>query len=294
MRYTNQGPPKSIWTRCLLDIEIQVRINKTAGNITMTSWWARWRLKSPASRLLTQPFIQAQIKENIKAPRHWPLCHLWPVNSRHKMASNVEYVSIWWRHHESSIMNPIYLVSCHQSQSSRNRNRTSYSWPWIYYPRSSEEKPYENRSFLYKLPKKESHTQDQLYADDIRWVTTNKTHVKEIRENTPDQLKKKSPHWRRQDRRTYCQERSGCKDRVENLGRVRNVHLGRITHRRKEKSIRLRRFITISGSILATWPSGWVGGWVGGAPLEVPGGYTRIRTDGINTKQLAVAFVLIH
>ena len=40
----------------------------------MTSWWARWRLKSPASRLLTQPFIQAQIKENIKAPRHWLLC----------------------------------------------------------------------------------------------------------------------------------------------------------------------------------------------------------------------------
>ena len=27
-----------------------------------------------ASRLLTQPFIRAQIKENIKALRHWPLC----------------------------------------------------------------------------------------------------------------------------------------------------------------------------------------------------------------------------
>ena len=43
-------------------------------NITMTSYRARWRLKSPASRLFTQPFVQAQIKENIKAPRHWPLC----------------------------------------------------------------------------------------------------------------------------------------------------------------------------------------------------------------------------
>ena len=32
------------------------------------------RLKSPALPLFTQPFIQAQIKENIKAPRHWPLC----------------------------------------------------------------------------------------------------------------------------------------------------------------------------------------------------------------------------
>ena len=26
------------------------------------------------SRLFTQAFIQTQIKENIKAPRHWPLC----------------------------------------------------------------------------------------------------------------------------------------------------------------------------------------------------------------------------
>ena len=49
--------------------------------ITMTSCWARWRLKSPASRLFTQPFIQAQIKENISAPRHWPLSS---VNFLHK------------------------------------------------------------------------------------------------------------------------------------------------------------------------------------------------------------------
>ena len=34
---------------------------------------ARGSLKSPASRLFTQPFIQAQIKENNKAPRNWSL-----------------------------------------------------------------------------------------------------------------------------------------------------------------------------------------------------------------------------
>ena len=58
-------------------------------NITVTSYWARWCLKSTASRLFTQPFGQAPIKENIKAPRHWPLwekftggrgIHLWPLN----------------------------------------------------------------------------------------------------------------------------------------------------------------------------------------------------------------------
>ena len=59
------------------------------------------RLKSPASRLWTQPFIQAQIKENIIAPRHWPLCgestgDRWIPAER---ASNTENVSMWWRHH---------------------------------------------------------------------------------------------------------------------------------------------------------------------------------------------------
>ena len=59
--------------------EISERINNRSSvwnaiPITMTSQWARWRLRSPASRLFAQPFIQAQVKENIKAPRHWPLC----------------------------------------------------------------------------------------------------------------------------------------------------------------------------------------------------------------------------
>ena len=41
-------------------------------SITITSLWARWLLKSLASRLSIQPF-RAQMKESIKAPRHWPL-----------------------------------------------------------------------------------------------------------------------------------------------------------------------------------------------------------------------------
>ena len=41
--------------------------------ITVTSYWAWWRVKSPPSRLFTQPFIQAQIKESTKASRLWPL-----------------------------------------------------------------------------------------------------------------------------------------------------------------------------------------------------------------------------
>ena len=51
--------------------------------------------------MFTQPFIQTQIKENIKAQRHWSLCGNSPGTGEFpaQMASNAENVSIWWRHH---------------------------------------------------------------------------------------------------------------------------------------------------------------------------------------------------
>ena len=57
-------------------------------------------LKSPASRLFTKPFVQAQIKENIKAPRLWPLWGEFTANRwiPFTRVSNAENVSIWWRH----------------------------------------------------------------------------------------------------------------------------------------------------------------------------------------------------
>ena len=65
--------------------------------LTVTSWWARWHLKSPASRVFSHPFIQAQIKENINAPRHWPLCgespHERPVTRK---MFPFDDVIMWW------------------------------------------------------------------------------------------------------------------------------------------------------------------------------------------------------
>ena len=63
--------------------------------ITVTSLWARLRFKSPASRLFAQPFVQAQI--------HWRLGGESPVigGFPSQRASNAEYVSIWWRHHNN-------------------------------------------------------------------------------------------------------------------------------------------------------------------------------------------------
>ena len=57
--------------------------------------------QSPALRLFAPQFIQTLIKENIKVPRHWPLCGEFTGTGEFpaQMASNAENVSIWWRHH---------------------------------------------------------------------------------------------------------------------------------------------------------------------------------------------------
>ena len=45
--------------------------------------------------IVTQLFIQAQIKENIKDPRHQPLCGEFTGEFSAQMVSNAENVSIW-------------------------------------------------------------------------------------------------------------------------------------------------------------------------------------------------------
>ena len=81
---------ESLW-RLGLDINL----------ITVTSLWARWRLKSPASPLFTQPFIRVLSKKTSKL-RVTGLCAGNSPGTGEfpaQMASNAENVSIWWRHH---------------------------------------------------------------------------------------------------------------------------------------------------------------------------------------------------
>ena len=66
--------------------------------ITMMSQWSCWRLKCPASPF-ARVLVQAQMKENIKAPHHWPLWGEFIGEYPAQRASKVENVSIWWRHH---------------------------------------------------------------------------------------------------------------------------------------------------------------------------------------------------
>ena len=46
------------------------------------------------------------MKENIKAPRHWPLCGEFTGTGEFpaQKASYAENVSIWWRHLDSSVL----------------------------------------------------------------------------------------------------------------------------------------------------------------------------------------------
>ena len=44
--------------------------------------------------IIIQPLVQAQIKERIKASRHWPFTCEFPG----QRASNAENASIWWRY----------------------------------------------------------------------------------------------------------------------------------------------------------------------------------------------------
>ena len=69
--------------------------------IRVTSLWAHWRLKSLASRLISQPFVQAQHKGDTQATRHRPL---WEESTGGRWipltkVTNAESVFIWWRHH---------------------------------------------------------------------------------------------------------------------------------------------------------------------------------------------------
>ena len=62
---------------------------------------------------ITSLTIQTQMKENIKAPRHWPLCGNSPGTGEFpaQMVSNAEKVSIWWRHHVIIPHTPFFLTT---------------------------------------------------------------------------------------------------------------------------------------------------------------------------------------
>ena len=70
-----------------------------------------WRLKLPASRLFTQPFVQAdQRKHQGYAPLAFEGESQVTGEFPAQRARNMENVSIWWRHHVYFASNKNYSV----------------------------------------------------------------------------------------------------------------------------------------------------------------------------------------
>ena len=86
----------------IYDICLHLSVFAEATQTIILQWcplWARWGLKSPASRSDTQPFVPAQIKENIRVTG---LCEGNPPVTGgfpSQRASNAKNVPIWWRQH---------------------------------------------------------------------------------------------------------------------------------------------------------------------------------------------------
>ena len=126
----------------------------------------------PASRLFTQPFVQAQIKENIKAPRQWALWgevtgHRWiPKTQR---ASNAENVSFWWRHHEWQIL----FSEVHRLDGNYGWYMTTpgYTWAWHVTRNNSlfQRNKYMLNQFEYTFYLTRSKTNSGFYIK-INWI----------------------------------------------------------------------------------------------------------------------------
>ena len=89
-------------SKCPFDILIDTltsdMIYRSNLKYRFSAHFAYWN----AALSFTQSLIQTQIKESIKAPRHWALCVEFTGTGEFpaQMASNAENVSIRWRYHE--------------------------------------------------------------------------------------------------------------------------------------------------------------------------------------------------
>ena len=106
----------SQWRKCAVNI------------ISLTSQWAPWRLKSPAYRLLAQPFVLAHTQET-SILRVTGICEGKPPmigGFPSQRASVAENVFIWWRHHDeisvSTLTSPLQTEHCAVSHFSISYN----------------------------------------------------------------------------------------------------------------------------------------------------------------------------
>ena len=103
--------------RCVLEAPLTFIFRYCWYDVSICDWSVFWNNEESFLETL-YPFVShyphyidvimttvaSQIKENIKAPRHWPLCGEFTGTGEFptQRASNAENGSTWWRHHECS------------------------------------------------------------------------------------------------------------------------------------------------------------------------------------------------
>ena len=121
---------------------------------------------------------------------------------------------------------------------------------------------YQKNDHLYaSYHEKKSYTQDQQYADDIGWITTNKSHAKDVSENIPDLLKERNLLINADKTEKYFIKKGGseewksCKYRGSLLDTERDIQRRKglaydaynkikslVSHKRASTSNKIRRF----------------------------------------------------
>ena len=97
-------------------------------HITVTSQWARWRIKyQPNDCLLNRLFRRRSKKTSkFRVTGNSQMSSEFPA----QMASNAENVSIWWRHHASSQRQCVQVLD-HQKDNHLSSVKCSLEWlPW--------------------------------------------------------------------------------------------------------------------------------------------------------------------
>ena len=105
------------------------------------------------------------VKENVKAPRHWPLWWEFPGDRwipRTKRASNAAKVPIWWRRHEESYLKR--PCTRHRSSPPCTRHNRRSDYQNTYRVRSTSAPPALESSWRRSLKQDNSHYSDITWA----------------------------------------------------------------------------------------------------------------------------------
>ena len=99
-----------------------IRSNELRASTLCACLFLSLRWRQITGLLIVCSTVQAQIKENIKVPRHWPLSGE-AIDYRRiffTKTSNAENISSWWRHQVDDYAFPMVTTRFHREHADRN------------------------------------------------------------------------------------------------------------------------------------------------------------------------------